>query len=237
MFGDIKVHGRPQKVTFQPYVLGIHRKDVTFVQGTADENRYTSAGSPSATWAAPASTSRSRRCTSTGKYDTHYEQGSIHAYSSTSELGYRFMKAPLLPARDRVSFDYASGDGDQNDAKLGTFDPLYPLAYVFFGFHAAFERKNLDGSGRASRRGAPQEHLLPDQLLARTVPARRPRTACTTRSATSRAGPSRSRRAATTRSPERLAQHRPAVDFGVAWLPTHHLLFYGTYLRFWPGQF
>ena len=26
-------------------------------------------------------------------------------------------------------------------------------------------------------------------------------------------------------------------DFGIAWLPTHHLLFYGTYLRFWAGQF
>jgi hypothetical protein len=42
-----------------------------------------------------------------------------------------------------VSFNYASGDADQNDARLGTFDPLYPLADAFFGFHAAFDRKSF----------------------------------------------------------------------------------------------
>ena len=30
-----------QNIRFEPYLLDISRKDVTFVQGTADENRYT----------------------------------------------------------------------------------------------------------------------------------------------------------------------------------------------------
>ena len=27
------------------------------------------------------------------------------------------------------------------------------------------------------------------------------------------------------------------MDFGVAYIPTHHLLFYATYLHFWPGDY
>ena len=101
IFGDIKVHGRPQKFTFQPYVLGIHRKDVTFVQATADEERYTFGALAFGDLGGTGFDFEVENMYQYGKYDTHYQKGNIHAFSSTTELGYRFMKAPVLPAGDR----------------------------------------------------------------------------------------------------------------------------------------
>jgi hypothetical protein len=236
VFGDIKVQGRPQRVTFQPYVLGINRKNVTFVQGTADEHRYTFGGLAFGDLGATGFDFEVEAMYQYGKYNTGYDKGNIQAYSSTTELGFRFNKAPLYP-RVIASFDYASGDKDQNDAKLGTFDPLYPLAYVFFGFHAAFERKNLVVPGAhvellLHRNTYFRANYLPAMLRAQTADGvynsfgditRRPEPQ-------SKGGDTIDLQTAS----RNIGQQ---VDFGVAWLPTHHLLFYGTYLRFWPGQF
>ena len=38
----------------------------------------------------------------------------------------------------RGSLLYSSGDKDPYDTSLNTFDPMYPLAWNFYGFHAAF---------------------------------------------------------------------------------------------------
>gem|GEM_PF-4625816 len=236
VFGDIKVQGRPQKVTFQPYVLGIHRKNFTFVQSTIDEDRYTFGGLLFGDLGGTGFDFEQETMYQYGKYETKYDKGNIHAYSSTTEVGYRFMKAPYYP-RVLATFDYASGDKDQNDAKIGTFDPLYPLAYVFFGFHAAFERKNLMLPGAhleavVHKNTYFRANYLPGMFRARTEDGvynsfgditRRPEPQ-------SKGGSTVDLQTASRNIGKQL-------DFGVAWLPTHHLLLYGTYLRFWPGQF
>lgn len=236
IFGDIRVQGRPQKITFQPYVLGIHRKDFTFVQGTADEDRYTFGGLLYGDLGGTGFDFEVETMYQYGRYKTGFESGTIHAYSNTTELGYRFQKGPFYP-RVIASFDYASGDKDQNDSRLNTFDPLYPLAYVFFGFHAAFERKNLMIPGAhveavLRKNTYFRANYLPAMLRARAQDGiyntfgditRRPEPQ-------SRGGSSIDLQSASRNFGQQL-------DFGIAWLPTHHLLFYGTYLRFWAGQF
>jgi hypothetical protein len=171
-----------------------------------------------------------------GRYHTPDYRGMIHAYSTTTEFGYRFKTTRFYP-RPYVSFDYASGEKDPNDARLGTFDPLYPLAYVFFGFHAAFERKNFIATG-LHLEAVPYRNVY---FKANYFPAfiraqkndgvynsfndivRRPEPQ-------SKGGD----------FPDLLDASRnlgQQFDFGFAYLPTHHLLFYGTYLRFNAGQF
>jgi hypothetical protein len=236
VFGDIKVHGRPQKVTFQPYVLGIHRKNVTFVQGTADENRYTFGGLLFGDLGGTGFDFEVEAMYQYGKYDTGYDKGHIHAYSSTTELGYRFMKAPYFP-RVIATFDYASGDKDQNDAKLGTFDPLYPLAYVFFGFHAAFERKNLMIPGAhleavLHKNTYFRMNYLPGMFRAQTEDG-----IYNSFGDISRRPEPQSKGGTTVDLQTASRNFGQQLDFGVAWLPTHHLLFYATYLHFWAGQF
>ncbi len=138
-----KVTGQ-HHVFFQPYLLRIKRQAVTFVQGTADEERYTFG---SLIYGDIGSTGMDFEVEEAYQYGNYKntisgETGHIHAAMATVESGYRFKSVKWQP-RPYFSFDYASGDRDQSDKELNTFDPLYPLAWSFFGFHAAFERKNI----------------------------------------------------------------------------------------------
>ncbi len=49
----------------------------------------------------------------------------------------------MIPSRVWGSFDWASGDTNPNDNKLGTFEPYFPASLAFFGIHALLERKNI----------------------------------------------------------------------------------------------
>lgn len=46
------------------------------------------------------------------------------------ELGHRFREAPLTPVV-ALTLDYISGDGDPDDDKLGTFNPMFPRGKYF----------------------------------------------------------------------------------------------------------
>lgn len=227
---------RDTRVNVQPYLLHIKRDDVTFVQHTANEDRFTFGLLAYGDVGRTGFDFEVEAMYQYGDYDTPYERGAIHANSHTIELGYRFTGLPFYP-RPIVSWNYSSGDKDPTDSTIDTFDPLYPLAYAFFGFHAAFDRKNFMTPGmhldavlrrnmyfRANYFPAFMRTSLQDgvyntfnQIVRRPEPQ------------------SRGRGFEDLQQASRYLGNQ--FDFGVAWLPTHHLLIYGTYLRFNAGQF
>lgn len=227
---------RPTRITFQPYVLHIKRDKVTFVQNTADESRFTFGLLAYGDVGRTGFDFEYEGMYQYGHWSTPYETGPIHAHSTTLELGYRLTNVKFYP-RPAVTFDYASGDDDPSDMTLKTFDPLFPLAYAFWGFHAAFDRKNFVAPG-----------IKVDMVLRRNM------------FLTSHLWPGFWRAAeqdgyyntfnALIRRPEPQSKGRGFEnlnrasmnlgnqwDVGVAWLPNHHLLIYGTYLRFNAGPF
>jgi hypothetical protein len=227
---------RETRINIQPYVLHVKREDFTFVQHTADEDRFTFGLLAYGDIGRTGFDFEYEGMYQYGRYNTGFDKGMIHAHSTTLELGYRLPQLPFMP-RPILSFNYASGDDDQNDSRLGTFDPLYPLAYAFFGFHAAFDRKNFVTPGL---------HL--DAVLRRNVFLRTNYFPAFWRAETNDGVYNTFNQIV--RRPEPQSKGRGFVDlqeasrnlgnqfdFGVAWLPTHHLLIYGTYLRFNAGQF
>ena len=226
-----------QHVFFQPYLLRIKRKSLAFVQGTADEDRYTMG---LLTYGDVGSTGLDFEFEGVyqyGRYEPVFgEVGRIHAFSGTIESGYRFKTVRFAP-RPYLSFDYASGDRDQNDKQLNTFDPLYPLAWQFFGFHAAFERKNLEIAGLHLDAVLRKDTYFkatywPVMWRAQANDGvydsfgnivRRPEPQSSGGSSIDLSQASR-----------KIGQQ---LDVGVAFLPTHHLLFYVTYLHFFAGPF
>jgi hypothetical protein len=227
---------RQQRVVFQPYLFQTQREAVAFVQGAADEDRYTGGLLTYGDVGGTGFDFEFEGMYQYGQFRTPFQTGTVQAYALTGILGYRFQNVRLFP-RPYVSIDYASGDADPNDATLGTFDPLYPLAYAFFGFHAAFERKNFI---------APGVNL--DAVLYRNVYLRTSYWPGMWRAQkndgvydsfgniTRRPEP-QSRGGSHPDLAEASRKIGQQIDVGVAWLPTHHLLFYGTYLRFFAGQF
>lgn len=227
---------RETRVNVQPYLLHIKRDNVTFVQQTVNEDRFTFGLLAYGDVGRTGFDFEVEAMYQYGDYYTRFERGAIHANSHTVELGYRFTGLPFYP-RPLVSWNYSSGDEDPNDSTINTFDPLYPLAYAFFGFHAAFDRKNFMTPGMhldavlrrnmylrvnyfpAFMRTSLQDGVYNtfNQIVRRPEPQ------------------SRGRGFADLQQASRYLGNQ--FDFGVAWLPTHHLLIYGTYLRFNAGQF
>jgi len=54
----------------------------------------------------------------------------VEAWGVGAETGYRFRNVPLRPEISLTS-DIVSGDGDPNDSKLGTLNPLFPKGKYF----------------------------------------------------------------------------------------------------------
>ncbi len=63
------------------------------------------------------------------------------AWGVGAETGYRFRNAPLRP-EIAVTADIVSGDGDPNDRKLGTLNPLFPNG-KYFGALSPIGPRNL----------------------------------------------------------------------------------------------
>jgi hypothetical protein len=228
--------GRETRINLQPYVLHIAREDVTFVQGTADEHRFTFGLLAYGDVGSTGFDFEYEGMYQYGRYYPRGDSGTIHAHSTTIELGYRLPTLPFMP-RPFASFDYASGDDDPFDNTLGTFDPLYPLAYAFWGFHAAFDRKNFSTFGL---------HL--DAVLRRNVFLRTNYFPALWRPEVNDGYYNTFNQLIRRPEPQSRGRGFPELseashnlgnqwDFGVAWLPTHHVLIYGTYLRFNAGQF
>jgi len=59
-----------------------------------------------------------------------------------SQMGYRLSALPGAP-RLTFGFDYASGDEDPLDARVNTFNQLFPLAHAYLGFIDIVGRQNI----------------------------------------------------------------------------------------------
>lgn len=66
----------------------------------------------------------------------------VQAWSWAMDGGYTFEKTPWRP-RVGAGFDWASGDEDPTDRKVGTFDQLFPLGHKYLGFLDLFGRQNI----------------------------------------------------------------------------------------------
>jgi hypothetical protein len=66
----------------------------------------------------------------------------IQAWSWSIYGGYTFADVPWKP-RFGVGFDWASGDEDPRDGKVGTFDQLFPLGHAWLGYLDLIGRQNI----------------------------------------------------------------------------------------------
>jgi hypothetical protein len=227
--------GPDERIFFEPYLLNIRRQDVTFAQQTVDENRYTMGLLSYGDLGGTGFDYEVEGMYQYGRWRTRFERGNVNAYAWVTRVGYRFRDLPLAP-RPSISLEYASGDSDPDDNSIGTFDPLYPLAWNFYGFHAAFDRKNFVAGGLhlegAFRRMYFRTTYFPVMWRAQVNDgvynsfneiARRP--------------DFQSRGGSHPDLPWAAREIGQQIDFGFFWQPTHHLQFYATYLHFFAGQF
>lgn len=126
-----------QKIHFEPYLFGLDRQQVVYEQGTQDDKRYTLG----VLFSGPIRNSHLDYELEVAYQDGSFGSADISAYSITLELGYN--PRVFWQPRFWLGFDYASGDNNPNDNKLGTFDPLFPQATAWFGEHGTIDRKNL----------------------------------------------------------------------------------------------
>jgi hypothetical protein len=106
------------------YYLGYSRKKAQFDQGAGRELRHSLGtrihGTP-ANW--------------DYNYELVYQFGdfgtrNIRAWTTASDTGYRFKEFPFCP-RIGLRADIASGDGNPEDNRLGTFNALFPKGAYF----------------------------------------------------------------------------------------------------------
>ena len=78
-----------------------------------------------------------------GAYQTGSQQPlSIRAWMFASQFGWTLQSLSHNP-RVFLGFDYASGDHDPNDNRIGTFDQLFPLGHAYLGAIDAVGRQNI----------------------------------------------------------------------------------------------
>jgi len=66
----------------------------------------------------------------------------VSAWMAAVEGGYTFVDCTLKP-RVWVGYDFASGDDDPTDGKVGTFNQLFPLGHAWFGYIDVVGRQNI----------------------------------------------------------------------------------------------
>jgi hypothetical protein len=72
----------------------------------------------------------------------HHATRDIRAFMFASQLGYQRSDLPGTP-RLTFGFDYASGDKNPADAKVNTFNQLFPLGHAYLGFIDVVGRQNI----------------------------------------------------------------------------------------------
>lgn len=224
-----------QQIRFEPYLLNIQRDDVTFVQGTADENRYTMGALAQGDLGGTGLDFETEGMYQYGRWRTPFDRGIINAYAWTTKVGYRFRNVFLVP-RPSVSLEYSSGDSDPDDTSLGTFDPMYPLAWSFYGFHAAFDRKNFVAGGLHIE-GAYQRMYFRATYFPVMWRAQLNDGVYNSFNEIARRPDFQSRGGNTPDLPWASRNIGQQLDFGFFMQATHHLQFYATYLHFFAGRF
>lgn len=72
----------------------------------------------------------------------HWAHDTIHAWTWAVDGGYTLEGVQWKP-RMGTGVDWASGDANPNDNRIGTFDQLYPLGHKYFGFLDLIGRQNI----------------------------------------------------------------------------------------------
>lgn len=125
------------RIALDLYWLGLERDNATFGGVMGDESRQTigaRVGGPIGAGGFDFDVEAA------GQFGRHAGRD-IRAFMVTAETGY-FFDAPWRP-RIEVGVDYASGDGDPTDGKVGTFNQLFPLGHAFLGYADMIGRQNI----------------------------------------------------------------------------------------------
>lgn len=127
VYGVRQVPTLPLQGRVDVYYLGLDKKRARFAQGTGREQRQTIGAR---LW-----NPRKRldynieAAYQFGKFEAQ-RTADIRAWTIASDLGYSLQKAPMKP-RLGMKANVTSGDRDPTDAKLETFNPLFPKGAYF----------------------------------------------------------------------------------------------------------
>jgi hypothetical protein len=72
----------------------------------------------------------------------HWAGDALQGWSWALDGGYTFEPVTWKP-RVGAGFDWASGDDDPTDGKVGTMDQLFPLGHKYFGYLDLIGRQNI----------------------------------------------------------------------------------------------
>lgn len=141
-----------RRLVLDLYYLGLRRENTRFASGAGDELRHSVGARLSGK--AEGWDHDTEIIVQAGTFDQPARSQDILAWTVASNTGYTFEQAPLKP-RLGLKLNYASGDGDPTDGRLGTFNPLFPrnnyfrdanllAPYNFFNVHPTLTLRPTD---------------------------------------------------------------------------------------------
>ena len=127
--------GAKHATGFDLYYIGFRDRNAVFDQGAGRQEAHTFGGrvfgdDGAFHWNAEGAYQR-------GTFAGHRSEG----WGAGIEAGYRFRNGPMSPELG-LTADIVSGDGDPNDPKLGTLNPLFPNG-KYFGSLSPVGPRNL----------------------------------------------------------------------------------------------
>ncbi len=125
-------------LVYDLYWLGLNRRSAAFGNLTARENRQTF-GSRLGGRLLGSSDFDLEGAVQAGRHGDRH----ILAAMFTTQLGYIWAERAWTP-RAYANFDFASGDGNPDDGRLGTFNQLFPLGHAYLGFADFVGRQNIE---------------------------------------------------------------------------------------------
>jgi len=137
-FGLYAIGNLPAKLTVDLYWLGLDRKQSVWGGVTGEELRHTLG----AHLGGPIGETPLDFDLETAYQFGDHETRAIRAFMFASQLGYKLSDLPGTP-RLTFGFDYASGDEDPLDARVNTFNQLFPLGHAYLGFIDVVGRQNI----------------------------------------------------------------------------------------------
>jgi hypothetical protein len=138
LFGLYALGKLPAKLAVDLYWLGLERNQSVWSGVSGEELRHTLG----ARLDGPISDTPLDFDLETAYQFGDHASRDIRAFMFASQMGYRLSDLPGAP-RLTFGFDYASGDEDPLDARVNTFNQLFPLAHAYLGFIDIVGRQNI----------------------------------------------------------------------------------------------
>ena len=148
----------------------------------------------------------------------------IQAWSVSAQGGYTW-DCPAKP-RLGIGFDWASGDHDPTDGKVGTFDQLFPLGHKYFGYLDLVGRQNVTAIGADL-----SAWLMPEKVKGRI--GYQTFWLASRKDALYNAGGGATRRDATGNSGREIGHE---IDLTVSWIIDHHSKMLFGYSHLWDSD-